>query len=93
MHIKPASVSDMLEKLKSQKLIKWAPRKAIRLTEKGKAIAKQLNKTHRLLNRFFKDVLKIKDDKLVDKVSCEIEHHITQDVHKSLKNFLDRYLT
>ena len=92
MNVKPASVTGMLKNLKESDLIKWETRKSIRLTDKGKKIALQLNKTHSLLRDFFEKVLKIKDDDLIEKLACEIEHHITHDVQDSLKNFLDTYL-
>ena len=92
MNVKPASVTGMLKKLKESNLIKWETRKSIRLTDKGKKVALQLNKTHSLLRDFFEKILKIKDDTLIEKLACEIEHHITHDVQDSLKNFLDTYL-
>ena len=92
LNVKPASVTNMLEKLEKQSLIEWKPRIKIRLTEKGKAIAKQLNETHELLRSFFKKVLKIRDKNLVENLSCEIEHHITPDVKEALKIFLSKYL-
>ncbi|MFX0043836.1 MAG: metal-dependent transcriptional regulator [Candidatus Hodarchaeota archaeon] len=92
LNVKPASVTGMLEKLQRADLILWKPRKAIRLTEKGKRIAIQLNETHELLYTFFEKVLKIDDMDLVEKISCEIEHHISIDVKNSLKKFLSDYL-
>jgi len=92
LNVKPASVTGMLEKLQRAGLILWKPRKAIRLTEKGKRIAIQLNETHELLHTFFEKVLKIDDKDLVEKISCEIEHHISIDVKNSLKEFLSNYL-
>lgn len=92
LKVEPASVSGMLEKLKKNGLIKWEPRKAIRLTKKGKNVARQLNESHKLLSTFFRKVLKVEDEKLVEKLSCEIEHHLTSEVAESLKNFLDSYL-
>ena len=92
LDVKPASVTGMLEKLQRADLILWKPRKAIRLTEKGKRIAIQLNETHELLYTFFEKVLKIDDMDLVEKISCEIEHHISIDVKNSLKQFLSKYL-
>jgi len=80
LQVEPASVSGMLEKLKKKRLINWEPRKSIRLTDKGKKYALQLEETHDLLRIFFKDILKIDDEEIVEKVSCEIEHHITRDV-------------
>ena len=92
LQVEPASVSGMLEKLKKKGLIKWEPRKAIRLTEKGKKIAKQLDETHTLLHQFFSKVLKIEDQDVIENLSCDIEHHITQNVKKSLEEFLSKYL-
>jgi DtxR family Mn-dependent transcriptional regulator len=91
LNVKPASVSGMLHNLKEKELINWAERKSIRLTEKGKLVAKQLSEIHSLLRVFFQKVLKIEDDKVVEDLSCNIEHHITKDVKDSLKEFLTNY--
>jgi DtxR family Mn-dependent transcriptional regulator len=91
LKVEPASVSGMLEKLKNKQLIKWEPRKSIRLTEKGKIFALQLEETHALLRTFFKDILKIDNEEIVEKVSCEIEHHITQEVKASFRDFILKY--
>jgi DtxR family Mn-dependent transcriptional regulator len=91
LQVEPASVSGMLEKLKKTQLIKWEPRKSIRLTDKGKKYALQLEETHSLLRIFFKDILKIEDEEVVEKISCEIEHHITQEVKDSFRNFILKY--
>jgi DtxR family Mn-dependent transcriptional regulator len=91
LSVEPASVTGMLEKLKKRGLINWEPRKAIRLTEKGKKIARQLNEIHTLLFQFFSKVLKIEDEIAIEKLSCEIEHHITRDVKNSLEEFLSNY--
>jgi len=92
LQVEPASVTGMLEKLKSKGLIKWEPRKSIRLTEEGKRIAKQLNEIHTLLHQFFAKVLKIEDQEVIENLSCEIEHHITRDVKDSLEEFLSKYM-
>ena len=91
LQVEPASVSGMLEKLKKKGLIKWEPRKSIRLTDKGKMYAQQLEEIETVLHTFFKEVLKIDDEELVEKISCEIEHHITRDVKESFKAFLSKY--
>ncbi|MHA2006534.1 MAG: metal-dependent transcriptional regulator [Promethearchaeota archaeon] len=92
LQVEPPSISGMLKKLKNQGLIKWEPRKSIRLTEKGKKIAQQLNEVHSLLYQFFAKVLKIEDKEIIENLSCEIEHHITRDVKDSLEEFLSKYL-
>ncbi|MCK4237660.1 MAG: metal-dependent transcriptional regulator [Candidatus Lokiarchaeota archaeon] len=93
LEVEPPSISEMLHKLKKRNLINWTPRKAIRLTKKGKQIANQLIEIEALLNDFFGKVLKIDDKPLVEKISCEIEHHITREVKEAFKKFLSSYLT
>jgi len=93
LSIKPASVSGMLNKLKERGLIQWERRKSIRLTKLGKEVAEHLTEVHSVLNEFFEKVLKIKDKTLINDLSCQIEHHITQDVKTSLIKFLDNYLS
>jgi len=92
LQVEPASVSGMLEKLKNKGLIRWEPRKSIRLTEEGKRIAKQLDEIHSLLHQFFSKVLKIDDSAVIEDLSCKIEHHITRDVKASFEEFLSKYL-
>jgi len=92
LEVEPASVSGMLEKLKNEGLIKWEPRKAIRLTKKGKEIGKKLKEIHQLLNTFFEKVLKLEDKETINRLSCEIEHHIGPRVKDQLKDFLNKYL-
>lgn len=92
LNVKPSSVTGMLENLKKEGLINWAPRKSIRLTEKGKLLAMQLSEIHNLLRTFFERVLKIRNKQLIEKISCDIEHHITKDVKISLQGFLSDYL-
>jgi DtxR family Mn-dependent transcriptional regulator len=92
LNVKPASVTGMLEKLKESDFISWEPRKSIRLTQKGKNIAMQLNEIHKLLCVFFKKVLLLESNDVVNNLSCEIEHHINKDVKESLKIFLSKYL-
>jgi len=92
LEVEPASVSGMLEKLKKRGYIRWEPRKAIRLTEEGKKIAIQLDEIHELLRTFFREVLKIENDQVIEKITHEIEHHITQDIKNSLKKFLSNYM-
>ena len=41
-----------------------------------------------LLKLFFEEVLKIDNNEMISKLTCEIEHHFTLEVKKSLKNFL-----
>ena len=83
----------MLEKLKGRGLIQWEQRKSIRLTKQGKKIAEHLSNVHSSLNDFFEKVLKLEDKELVNNLSCQIEHHITEKVKDSLDIFLKEFLS
>ena len=86
LKIKPASVTNMLYKLKSNDLIDWKPRSSIRLTPQGKQVAIQMIKNYKNLKNFFIKILKINDKGLIDELCCGIEHHITPEITKALEN-------
>jgi len=91
LDVKPPSVTNMLYKLKNQGLIEWKPRKSLRLTKQGKLIASNIIKNYNSLVNFFLRVLKLKDKSLVQKLSCEIEHHLTPEVSEALQELLLEY--
>ncbi|MFO7795693.1 MAG: metal-dependent transcriptional regulator [Promethearchaeati archaeon] len=82
--VKPSSVTSMLYKLKELNLIDWEPRKSMRLTKKGKVIAKNMVKRYKVLKNFFVNVLKLDDDESIDDICCKIEHHLTNEVSEAL---------
>ncbi|MFX1392977.1 MAG: metal-dependent transcriptional regulator [Promethearchaeota archaeon] len=86
LSITPASVSEMLHKLKNKGFISWKPRSSIRLTTQGKNIAIQMITNYKNLREFFIKILKINDKGLIDELCCGIEHHITPEIVKALKN-------
>jgi len=88
LNVKPSSVTNMLYNLKSNQLIDWRPRKAIRLTKKGKKVALIIIKNYNSLVNFFSNVLKLKNKNLVQKLSCEIEHHINPEISNALENLI-----
>ena len=83
--IKAPSVSNMLYKLSDGGLIYWKPRKSLRLTAKGKEIARNIIERYNYLKNFFKKVLKLEDKILVEELCCGIEHHISLELIKKLK--------
>ncbi|MCG7858780.1 metal-dependent transcriptional regulator [Flavihumibacter sp.] len=79
---RPASVTDMLKKLKSQKLLQYQPYKGVKLTAEGKKIALQIIRKHRLWEYF-----------LVEKLGFGWEevHEIAEELeHISSKKLIDR---
>ena len=64
------------------------PRCSLRLTFKGKTIAKKIITHYNILKSFFINTLKINDKYLINKLCCGIEHHITSEVYEALDNFI-----
>lgn len=86
MKVRPSSVTDMLYKLREKDLVDWKPRKALRLTQKGKEVAKYTIERYKSLRGFFVNVLKMKDDSLIKDLCCKIEHHLTPEISEALEN-------
>ena len=91
LSIKPSSVTNMLYKLKNQGYISWNPRKALRLTSKGRKVAVDILKSYNELTRFFRNVLDISDSTKVSSLSCLIEHHLTPSLVEALEDLNSNY--
>jgi len=91
LNVKPSSVTNMLYNLKENELIAWKPRKSLRLTKKGKGIALSIIRNYKCLFKFFVHVLKLKNESIVHKLSCEIEHHLNPEVSNALENLILEY--
>jgi len=88
LKVKAPSVSNMLEKLATAKLIEWKPRSGIRLTKKGKERGKELVMNHIIMELFFERTLKMNNPEQIDKLACEFEHHITPEIKTRLMDLL-----
>jgi len=88
LNVKPSSVTNMLYNLKANEFIDWRPRKSIRITKKGKEIALEIIKNYNSLFNFFSRVLNLKNETLIQKLSCEIEHHINPEISNALENLI-----
>jgi len=87
MKIKAPSVSEMLIKLESEKLIHYEPYKGAILTEKGLKIAKELIKKHETISDFLITIGVKKEIANID--ACRLEHHISNDSMDKLIKFLE----
>jgi len=86
LKVKPASVSNMLYKLKENNYIQWYPRKSVRLTAKGKKIALITINKYNQLKLFFEDVLGVDNTLKLNELCCKIEHKITPEISDALEN-------
>ncbi|HOZ69291.1 MAG TPA: metal-dependent transcriptional regulator [Chitinophagaceae bacterium] len=84
---RPASVTDMMKKLKAKKLLHYQPYQGFRLTTDGSKVALGIIRRHRLWEYFLAEKLKFTWDE-VHEVAEELEHVS----NKKLIDKLDAYL-
>lgn len=87
LQTKPASVTDMLKKLKAKKLLHYEKYKGFNLTTDGRRLALQIIRRHRLWEFFLVEKLQFSWDE-VHEVAEELEHVTSA----KLVNRLDDYL-
>src|SRR6185295_3000736 len=83
---KPASVTDMMKKLKTKKLLHYQPYQGFRLSNEGRKVALDIIRRHRLWEYFLAEKLKFKWE--VHAVAEDLEHVSS----KKLIDKLDEYL-
>lgn len=79
MNVAPASVTTMLKKLNNLKLVEHTPYHGVKCTPKGEALAIELLRRHRLIERLLVDFLGLPWDGVHD-LACKLEHYISTDV-------------
>ncbi|MDZ4794384.1 MAG: metal-dependent transcriptional regulator [Bacteroidota bacterium] len=84
---KPASVTDMMKKLKVKKLLHYQPYQGFRLSNEGSKVALGIIRRHRLWEYFLAEKLKFSWDE-VHEVAEDLEHVS----NKKLIDKLDEYL-
>lgn len=77
--IKPSSVTEMLMKLSERGYVEYQPYYGVVLTDQGLGVAKRIKKFHKIFETFFTDFLGL-DGEEAHKLSCELEHHVTDEV-------------
>lgn len=85
---KPASVTDMMKKLKNRKLVHYQRYMGFRLTPDGKKVALNIIRRHRLWEYFLAEKLKFKWDE-VHEVAEHLEHVSNKKLVDKLDEFLD----
>lgn len=84
---KPASVSDMMRKLNDKGVITYQKYKGVNLSNKGKKIALQIIRKHRLWEVFLVDKLSFKWDE-VHEIAEQLEHIKSPELTLKLDEFL-----
>jgi DtxR family Mn-dependent transcriptional regulator len=88
LNVKPASVNDMLKKLKEKKLISYEKYGKISLTVEGKRKAVDIIRKHRLWETFLYEKLEFSWDE-VHEIAEQLEHIQSQKLIDRLDKFLE----
>jgi DtxR family Mn-dependent transcriptional regulator len=88
LQTRAASVTDMLKKLKSQKLLIYERYKGVKLTTEGRKVAVRIIRKHRLWEYFLVEKLQFEWDE-VHEVAEELEHISSKKLIDRLDHFLD----
>ena len=87
LQVTAGAVTNTVTHLEKHKLIVRTPYRGITLTNKGRAIALQVIRKHRLAERLLTDVLRM-DWSRVHDAACELEHALTDETIKPLTKTL-----
>lgn len=88
LQTKPASVTDMLKKLKTQKLLQYEKYRGVKLTGEGRKVAVQIIRKHRLWEYFLVEKLQFGWEE-VHEIAEELEHISSKKLIDRLEAFLD----
>jgi DtxR family transcriptional regulator, Mn-dependent transcriptional regulator len=83
------SVSKAMEQLKKEDLISQESYGPVNLTQKGKAISKEIYKRHHLITHYLKQSLNLDYDEASEN-ACRMEHIITDVMLEAIEKFLER---
>ena len=86
--VKRPSVSKALKRLGNLGLVKHSPYGEVGMTARGRNLARQQVRVHRVLTRFLAEVLKLPAP-LAEHDACLIEHAISQETVERLVEFID----
>ena len=87
MHVSLGTITNTVEMLERQGLVTHRPYRGVRLTEKGRRIALDVKRRHRLVERLLTDVLHM-DWSGVHEAACKLEHGLTEEVMNPLGKIL-----
>jgi len=87
LQVVPGTVTNTVERLEKEGMLRHEPYRGVKLTDKGRRIALDVIRRHRLSERLLTDFVHVDWDKVHD-AACRLEHGITNDVIKKLEKAL-----
>ena len=87
LKVTPGTVTNTVERLERESLIIHESYKGVKLKEKGRMIALQIIRKHRLSERLLTDILNVEWEK-AHEAACELEHGISDEIAKKIEKAL-----
>jgi DtxR family transcriptional regulator, Mn-dependent transcriptional regulator len=87
LHVAPASVTDMVQKLEKSGLVTYEPYKGVVLTDAGREVGRRQLEKHRIMQAFLQEVCGMPHQE-AHEAACDMEHTIP----KPLEAWMARYL-
>lgn len=85
--VAPPSVTEMMQKLSTKKLVNYVPYRGVTLTSSGEKLARELMDKHNTLAQFLEILGVDKKDAEID--ACQIEHHVSSRTIEKLHSFVE----
>ncbi|MFL2941662.1 MAG: metal-dependent transcriptional regulator [Candidatus Poseidoniales archaeon] len=85
--LKPATVTEMIQRLGDLGLVDYEPYHGVHLTKQGQHVADVIEHRFNILERFLTEILGVDNDE-ASEVACRMEHVLTRDVEHKLTTFL-----
>jgi len=89
LKISKISVSITLHKLRDESYIDMKRYGRVKLTDKGKCVARRISGKHKAIEDFLEHCLGLERKKALSE-ACAIEHHLSDDTVKKLTNFCNQ---
>jgi DtxR family Mn-dependent transcriptional regulator len=88
MNVVPGTVTNTIKSLEERGFVTRQPYHGVKLTDKGRRLAIQVIRRHRLSECLLVNILHIKWEK-VHEFACKLEHSLTEEIIKSLEKVLN----
>jgi DtxR family Mn-dependent transcriptional regulator len=87
LKVAPGTVTNTIARLEKESLVIHEPYRGVKLTEKGRRIALQTIRKHRLSERLLTDLLNVEWER-VHEAACKLEHSISDEIAKKIEKAL-----
>lgn len=91
LHVAPASVTDMIQRLEKAGYVQYEPYKGVVLTPSGREIGKRQLEKHRIMQAFLQEVCGM-DHKTAHDAACDMEHTLPKELEEWCAQYLAKQL-